>query len=387
MFLGSGFWEDAKKACGVGADSVIALGYISTRKLSVMLHFLAGTLMSKNIRPKAAVVNGHLGWGHLFTEQSMIQVFGRFDQGTPEIKLTSRQKVLVSWTPISLADGERLEWNSIDFRGPFPRGYRSGIDPDGVGLVDILNSESRRFSGLTCQVKGNSMASNFVRAGKKIVAIGRNYALHVKELGNEMPKEPFFFLKPTSSYLPSGGKLEIPKGIVAHHEVELGLVIGKMGRDIPASQAESYIAGYTEAPLALAVDMTARNLQQKVRKAGLPWSAAKGFDTFTPIGGWIPKKDIVDAHNLQLNLAINGKIKQDGNTADMIFRIPQLIEHVSSVMTLEEGDLLLTGTPDGVGPVVPGDSVSCALKDASGKELLKLEFDAVEREKGYHFVE
>ncbi|KAF5357888.1 hypothetical protein D9756_001204 [Leucocoprinus leucothites] len=225
------------------------------------------------------------------------------------------------------------------------------------------------------------MASNFIQTGKKIVAIGRNYAAHAKELGNKPPKEPFFFLKPTSSYVPSGGKVEIPRGIVAHHEVELGLVIGKKGRDIPAAQADSYVAGYT-----LAVDMTARNLQNKVRKAGLPWSSAKGFDTFTPIGQVLLNKDIPDPHNLRLSLAINGEIKQDGSTGDMIFRIPQLIEHVSSIMTLEEGDLLLTGTPEGVGPVEPGDKVLCALKDAQGKELLKLEFDAIRRDQGYQFV-
>ncbi|EKM82346.1 hypothetical protein AGABI1DRAFT_111004 [Agaricus bisporus var. burnettii JB137-S8] len=225
------------------------------------------------------------------------------------------------------------------------------------------------------------MASNFIRTGKKIVAIGRNYVAHAKELGNKPPKEPFFFLKPTSSFLPSAGKVEIPRGIVAHHEVELGIVIGKTARDIPASQANAFIAGYT-----LAVDMTARNLQDKVRKAGLPWSAAKGFDTFTPVGGWIPKENITDPHNLRLSLAINGFTKQDGSTGDMIFKIPQLIEHVSSIMTLEEGDLLLTGAPSGVGPVVSGDHVTCALRDASGKELMKLEFDAVQREKGYHFV-
>ncbi|KXN91444.1 Acylpyruvase FAHD1, mitochondrial [Leucoagaricus sp. SymC.cos] len=235
------------------------------------------------------------------------------------------------------------------------------------------------------------MASNFVRAGKKIVAIGRNYAAHAKELGNKPPKEPFFFLKPTSSYVLSGGKVEIPKGIVAHHEVELGLIIGKAGRDIPAAQADSYVAGYiltlpSWSSLALAVDMTARNLQDKVRKAGLPWSAAKGFDTFTPVGGWIPREDIPDPHNLRLSLSINGQTKQDGTTCDMIFKIPQLIEHVSSIMTLEEGDLLLTGTPSGVGPVTPGDNVLCALKDAQGKELMKLEFAAVQREKGYQLV-
>ncbi|KAI0797487.1 hypothetical protein C8Q75DRAFT_738347 [Abortiporus biennis] len=223
-------------------------------------------------------------------------------------------------------------------------------------------------------------AAAFARQGKKIVAIGRNYVDHVKELKNAVPKEPFFFLKPTTSYLPSGGKLEIPRGILAHHEVELGVVIGKGGRDITQTEAESHIAGY-----ALAVDMTARNLQDEVKKKGLPWSAAKGFDGFTPISSYIPKSAVSDPHSLKLQLKINGAIKQDGSTSDMLFRIPRLIEHVSSIMTLEEGDLILTGTPAGVGAVVPGDNVECSLTNDEGKELASLTFEAVQREKGYHY--
>ncbi|CAL1705427.1 unnamed protein product [Somion occarium] len=223
-------------------------------------------------------------------------------------------------------------------------------------------------------------AAAFVRQGKKIVAIGRNYVDHVKELNNAVPKEPFFFLKPTTSYLPSGGKLEIPRGILAHHEVELGLVIGKTGRDISQQDALSHVAGY-----ALAVDMTARNLQDEIKKKGLPWSAAKGFDTFTPIGSYIPAAAIPDPHKLNLSLKINGAVKQNGSTANMIFRIPRLIEHVSSIMTLEEGDLLLTGTPSGVGPVQPGDAIECVLADSDGKQLDNLKFTAVARQGGYHY--
>jgi len=137
----------------------------------------------------------------------------------------------------------------------------------------------------------------------------------------------------------------------------------------------------------LAVDMTARNLQDKVKKQGLPWSAAKGFDTFTPIGPFIPKTFVGDPHNLRLSLKINGIIKQDGSTADMIFRIPRLIEHISCIMSLEEGDLILTGTPEGVGPIVPGDKVECALADSDGKELALLEFTATARQGGYEFLE
>ncbi|KAH7889333.1 hypothetical protein F5I97DRAFT_1923886 [Phlebopus sp. FC_14] len=225
-----------------------------------------------------------------------------------------------------------------------------------------------------------SIAAQFVRQGKKIVAIGRNYSEHIKELNNTRPKEPFFFLKPTTSYLPSGGKLEIPKGVVAHHEVELGLVIGKGGRDISQNVAESHVAGY-----ALAVDMTARNMQDEVKKKGLPWSAVKGFDTFTPIGTFIPKATILDPHNLRLSLKINGALKQDGTTGHMIFRIPRLIEHISSIMTLEEGDLILTGTLSGVGAVLPGDKVECTLADPNGKVLDAINFTAVSREGGYQF--
>ncbi|KAF7337853.1 hypothetical protein MVEN_02008200 [Mycena venus] len=217
----------------------------------------------------------------------------------------------------------------------------------------------------------------------QIVAIGRNYMEHVKELNNTAPKEPFFFLKPTTSYVPSGGKVEIPSGIIAHHEVELGVVIGKSGRDIAQADAESHVAGY-----ALAVDMTARNLQDHVKKRGLPWSAAKGFDTFTPIGSFIPKEKIADPHNLGLTLKINGAFQQNGTTADMIFKIPRLIEHISSIMTLEARptSLLLQCTPSGVGQVSPGDKVECTLTDSSGTQLAALDFVAVAREGGYHFA-
>jgi len=223
--------------------------------------------------------------------------------------------------------------------------------------------------------------SSFVRYGKKIVAIGRNYAEHIKELSNSTPDEPFFFLKPTTSYLASGGRLEIPRGIICHHEVELGLVIGKGGRDILQAHADEHIAGY-----ALAVDITARNLQEQVKTKGLPWSAAKGFDTFTPIGPFIPKSLIKDPHDLKLWIKVNGAFKQNGTTADMIFRIPRLIEHISSIMALEEGDVVLTGTPAGVGPLIAGDQVECELlADEGKKRLSELSFSVVDRQGGYRF--
>ncbi|KAG9226513.1 hypothetical protein CCMSSC00406_0005820 [Pleurotus cornucopiae] len=261
----------------------------------------------------------------------------------------------------------------------------------------------------------SSLTSFIFRQGKQIVAIGRNYAEHAKELNNKVPKEPFFFLKPTSSYVFNGGNVEIPDGIVAHHEVELGVVIGKTGRDVSQADAESLIAGYgtclpsppppskfpvllsvipsfvanvtTRKFRSLAVDMTARNLQDQVKKRGLPWSAAKGFDTFTPIGEFIAKSAIQDPHNLNLALKINGVVKQDGNTSDMIFQIPQLIEHITSIMTLAPGDVILTGTPSGVGPVAAGDQIECTMSDpASGKILSTLNLLAINRKDGYKFT-
>ncbi|KAI0031478.1 hypothetical protein K488DRAFT_79017 [Vararia minispora EC-137] len=228
-----------------------------------------------------------------------------------------------------------------------------------------------------------SIAASFVRHGKKIVAIGRNYVDHAKELGNAVPKEPFFFLKPTTSYLPSGGFVEAPRGINLHHEVELGIVIGKNGRDISQDDAMGYVAGY-----ALANDVTARNMQNEVKKRGLPWAASKGFDTFTPISDFVPKEQVSDPHNLHLWLKVNGEFRQRGTTAEMIFRIPRLIEHVSSIMALEEGDLLLTGTPAGVGPFNIDDDVSCGLIDAStGQILAELQHGVVPRTGGYAFRE
>ncbi|ELU45766.1 calcium:hydrogen antiporter [Rhizoctonia solani AG-1 IA] len=218
----------------------------------------------------------------------------------------------------------------------------------------------------------------------QIVAIGRNYLEHIKELGNTVPPEPFFFLKPTT--------------------IELGVVIGKTGRDISEAQADSHVAGYSMFTLhdwwdcridqltmnykALSIDMTARNMQDAVKKKGLPWSAAKGFDTFTPTSPFIPREKIVDPHNLNLWLKINGEFKQNGNTKDMMNRIPRLIQHVSSIMTLEEGDLILTGTPHGVGPVKVGDQITAGLAVPDKPDLLaSLELEAVARDGGYIFKE
>ncbi|KAJ2009915.1 hypothetical protein GGI04_000014 [Coemansia thaxteri] len=171
----------------------------------------------------------------------------------------------------------------------------------------------------------------------------------------------------------SPGKIEIPRGCVVHHEVELGVVIGKSGRDIKAVDAFKHIAGY-----ALALDLTARNLQEEAKKQGLPWSAAKGFDTFTPVGPLIPASKIRDPHSVRLWIEVAGQVRQNGVTDAMIFQIPQLVEHISRIMTLEEGDLVLTGTPSGVGPIQPGEHVVAGM-EYQGEELSRIEFTAIAR--------
>ncbi|ORY00282.1 hypothetical protein K493DRAFT_312897 [Basidiobolus meristosporus CBS 931.73] len=222
----------------------------------------------------------------------------------------------------------------------------------------------------------------FASIGKKIIAIGRNYSEHAKELGNQVPSHPFFFLKPTSSYLVQPGSIEIPKGCVVHHEVELAVVIGKEGRDIDAHHADHYIAGY-----ALGIDLTARNLQEHAKKKGLPWSTAKGFDTFTPISDFIAKNKIPDAGNVNLWLKVNNEERQNGNTKDMIFSIPKLIEHVSTIMKLEPGDIILTGTPSGVGPIKAGEIVTAGMGVKSGEDLVKVSFPVIDRHGKFHLVE
>ncbi|KAI9025907.1 hypothetical protein CLU79DRAFT_743684 [Phycomyces nitens] len=218
-------------------------------------------------------------------------------------------------------------------------------------------------------------AHSFLSTGRKIVAIGRNFGEHAKELGNAVPKSPFFFLKPTSSYLANGGNVEIPTGCEVHHEVELAVVIGKKGRDFSASEAMSHVAGY-----ALAIDMTARNLQNEAKKQGLPWSAAKGFDTFTPISEFIPKDSIPDTSNVDLWLKVNGEFAQQGNTKDMIFNIPTLLEYVGSIMKLEVGDVILTGTPQGVGPIKAGDVITAGMKPGKAdKDVVDIRYEVVDR--------
>jgi len=201
----------------------------------------------------------------------------------------------------------------------------------------------------------------FVANGKKIIGIGRNFAEHAKELGNAIPSKPMMFLKPTTSYIVEGQSIKIPKGCSElHHEVELGVVIGKEGSGI-ASEAvfsEGYVAGYC-----LALDMTARDFQEEAKKKGHPWSIAKGFDTSCPVSDMLPMSSLPNPHDIELWLKVNTEDRQRGSTRHMIFDIPTLVSAVSDYFTLQRGDVILTGTPSGVGPVKAGDLITAGIGD------------------------
>ncbi|KAK2711993.1 hypothetical protein QYM36_010874 [Artemia franciscana] len=204
-----------------------------------------------------------------------------------------------------------------------------------------------------------SRIQKFTEFGRKILAVGRNYSDHAKELGNTVPDTPLLFLKPMSACILEGEAIEIPKGCIDfQHEIELAVIIGKKCRQVPASEAMSYVGGY-----ALALDMTARDFQREASKKGQPWALAKCIDTSCPVSQFIDPSVISDPHNLELVCKVNGEIKQKGNTKDMVFRIPELLSYISEYFTLEEGDMVLTGTPAGVGPVVAGDVIECSLSD------------------------
>lgn len=194
---------------------------------------------------------------------------------------------------------------------------------------------------------------------QKIIAMARNYLKHAKELKNEAPGEPIFFLKPPSAQVGHGKPIMLPTGIgQVDHEVELAVVISKPGRFIGEKLAMEYVAGYT-----IAVDVTARELQIADKKQGLPWTRSKGYDTFCPIGPYlIPREAIPDPQNLKIELSVNDEIRQSANTGEMIFSIATIISSVSKNMSLQPGDIILTGTPEGVGPLCPGDKIEAAIE-------------------------
>ena len=181
----------------------------------------------------------------------------------------------------------------------------------------------------------------------KVVAIGKNYAAHAAEMGGEVPAEPLMFIKPNTSVVGPGDPVFYPRqSAEVHYEGELAVVIGRICRDVPAERAGDVIYGYT-----VGNDVTARDLQRK----DVQFTRAKGFDSFCPLGPWIETE--LDTSDLRVTTHLNGDLVQDGRTRDMVFDVPALVAYVSGVMTLLPGDVILTGTPSGVGPMNVGDEV------------------------------
>ena len=193
----------------------------------------------------------------------------------------------------------------------------------------------------------------------KIICIGRNYAEHAKEMNAPVPSEPVFFLKPDTAQIKNNLPFYYPDfSKEIHHEVELVLKINKPGKNIDIQFANKY---YDE--IGIGIDFTARDIQAKCKEKGLPWEKAKAFDGSAPIGKFIDKKKFVDLNAINFNLKINGKTLQIGNTKDLLFSFDAVIAYVSKFFTLKKGVLIYTGTPEGVGPVVIGDTLEASIEN------------------------
>ena len=197
----------------------------------------------------------------------------------------------------------------------------------------------------------------------KIFCVGRNYAEHAKELGNALPEAPVIFMKPDTALLAPGAKFEYPSFTSdLHYEIELVLRIGKTAKNIPAANALSCVDAIT-----VGIDFTARDVQAGLKSKGLPWEKAKAWDNSAIIGDWKPFN--ADGGEILFSLIKNGQKVQSGTTLDMIYSFETLLEHISGYFTLSPGDLVYTGTPAGVGPCLPGDTLAGFLGDEKLFEL------------------
>jgi 2-keto-4-pentenoate hydratase/2-oxohepta-3-ene-1,7-dioic acid hydratase in catechol pathway len=223
----------------------------------------------------------------------------------------------------------------------------------GAEEVAIINGHpfgEVTFSGLRLPLAGVRLLPPVLPS--KVVAIGKNYADHAREMGGEPPDQPVLFLKPSTSVIGPGAAISYPK--LSRHvdfEGELAVVIGRLCREVPVERVPEVILGYT-----CANDVTARDLQ----KADGQWARAKGFDTFCPLGPWIDTD--VDPSDLAITTTVNGNVKQNSRTSLLLHDVVKLVAFVSDAMTLLPGDVILTGTPAGVGPIVPGDEVAVTIE-------------------------
>ena len=199
----------------------------------------------------------------------------------------------------------------------------------------------------------------------KIICLGRNYLDHIRELGNKVPDRAVLFCKPTTSLLENGGRIEIPSySSNCHHELELALLVGRGGKNIPQDAALSYLAGY-----GVAIDLTLRDLQDELKSKGLPWEIAKGFDTSCPLSDFVPVTAVDNPNDIQLTMTVNGEIRQQGTTAQMMRSVEEIIAEISTYFTLEPGDIILTGTPAGVSKIVSGDKLQGVIEQVGSLQV------------------
>ena len=232
-----------------------------------------------------------------------------------------------------------------------------GPDTDGLTIAELqghpfgVGTDSVRFTGQSYPVADVRLLAPVLPT--KVVAIGKNYADHAREMGGEPPDEPVIFLKPSTSVIGPGDPVARPVKLSERvdFEGELAVVIGRLCRDVPPERVSEVIFGYT-----CANDVTARDLQAKDGQ----WTRAKGFDTFCPLGPWIETG--LDPSDLELTTTVNGEVKQHARTSQLLHDVTAVVCYVTSVMTLLPGDILLTGTPAGIGPLVHGDRVSVAIQ-------------------------
>lgn len=198
----------------------------------------------------------------------------------------------------------------------------------------------------------------------KIACVGKNYLEHAKELGDVIPEKPVIFLKPSSSIIFSGEKIFYPEfSNSLHYETELVVLIGKTGKKIQRYNTYDHIAGY-----AVGLDMTLRDLQSEAKRLGHPWTISKCFDTSTVLSEFVPASEIKNPNKLDIKLWVNGELKQNDNTSSMIFSVEEIIEYLSFYFTLEEGDIIFTGTPKGVGEVKIGDRLIAEISNVGRLE-------------------
>ena len=219
-------------------------------------------------------------------------------------------------------------------------------------IPDSLRSLSKLDPGTLPAVGGEPRLGVPVAGIRKFIAVGLNYADHARETGKELPKEPLFWLKATTSLIPDGGKIEIPfRKHRTDYEAELAIVIGRRIRNVTPTSASRYIFGYTTAE-----DISDRTIQNSESQ----WARCKSFDTFTPLGPYVETK--IDPNELTIQLFQNGQLRQNSNTKQLIFKPAELVSFISTNLTLLPGDVILTGTPSGIGPIQSGDRLEVRIQ-------------------------